>query len=287
MRSLRLFLFRFRASREYRNAESGPRRALRRFCRTSRNRCYGLDFIVSRRQFLEFVHASLLVAASIDAPAGVVNNTVAPTRAAPEGSVTWPLIEPLWFCARHGRATSDKKKNSKMPLGLKSALALLGSIESSAFSYFRARRHCALRRLRHCSNSMASKYWMLAPELPACSKSSTPPKTVMAVLGNPLIPLVPTIITTSPFWNSASGAAGNLPTIVGGHSSTSALTARTSALARCWRGSRSPRSCRSARRWATLQTHGNYWAICGGNFRTVNRNSPSRSRAFSSPGRKP
>src|ERR1700730_17868896 len=59
---------------------------------------------------------SLLVVVSIEAPDGVVNNTVAPTSVAPDGSVTWPRITPVWFCAWHGNATRMANSNNRTPL---------------------------------------------------------------------------------------------------------------------------------------------------------------------------
>src|SRR5712664_3193181 len=84
---------------------------------------------------------SLLVVVSIEAPDGVVSNTVAPTSVPPDGSVTWPRITPVWLCARHGNATSSANSNNKTPLRL-----------DFSVTFFRIARKfrppCNLHRLR-------------------------------------------------------------------------------------------------------------------------------------------
>src|SRR5882757_4609951 len=95
---------------------------------------------------------SLFVVVSIEAPDGVVSNTVAPTSAAPDGSVTWPRIVPVWFCGRHGNAISNMIRRSKTPLRPDFCAAFIRITEkfrSSAISIV------ALALLRRVSSAIA------------------------------------------------------------------------------------------------------------------------------------
>jgi len=143
---------------------------------------------------------SLFVVVSIEAPDGVVSNTVAPTSAAPDGSVTWPRIAPVWFCGRHGNAISNMIRRSKTPLRPDFCAAFIRITEKlrpSAISIV------ALALLRRVSSAIAqaprSQILDACSRVVACSRGSTPPKTVMAVTWASFGPLVATIITTSPF----------------------------------------------------------------------------------------
>src|SRR5579883_2327498 len=142
---------------------------------------------------------SLFVVVSIELPDGVVSNTVAPTTAAPEGSVTSPRIRPFCVCAQLGIFVKSRSvsTNTLQLLHLFPVIVIC-TLKSRPFGCIASPRHCAaasppLLRLQGDNMLDACSF------VPASSSVSTPPNTVIAVGCPPFCAPVATIITASPF----------------------------------------------------------------------------------------